>query len=558
MHNPLSTVSTDRRGFLNLVKVGVVATAGAGILAGCSEKKSNQGSVETGDDALLPTYKKVELVKADVPGVPPIADGFNKYPSNLVQAVSEVPGKSGTKATAMVPFWGPTPPGLGSNQYYDAVNAALGVPLDFSVQDGTIYGQKLSAMLGARDVPDLLCVPSWEYPKIPNFADQVNALFEDLTPYLQGANASKYPFLAGLASDQWKYAIWKGKLASVPWPTDQTPYPLALFYRKDLLDAAGLAAPTSIEALHDVLKKVNDPAKGVYAANEIFSMVQMYFKVPGSQGGWRKKSDGGLEFKYETAEYKAALEFMTQLFAEKLIHPDVVAAAKTADAKSLFSGGKIIFMQDGPGAWQGMQKDQSKVTPAFNMQPVANFSASGGDPLQWNSLAPIFHTFIKKGLGKDRIEELLRVLNWLAAPFGTKEWELRQYGKEGVHFTRGADGAPVGNALAQKEIAFQYGFIVGRNPAVVGDPATPNYVNDLINWANVGAKQLETDPWVGLKLEEPATYAKNKEVYEDKFRDVLRGRRPVADLDAIVTEWKKDGGEEARTFFAKALSDNGR
>lgn len=45
---------------------------------------------------------------------------------------------------------------------------------------------------------------------------------------------------------------------------------------------------------------------------------------------------------------------------------------------------------------------------------------------------------------------------------------------------------------------------------------------------------------------------------EEKFTDVLRGRRPMSDVDAIVSEWKANGGEEARELLAKALSEAGR
>src|SRR5262245_2983733 len=183
-------------------------------------------------------------------------------------------------------------------------------------------------------------------------------------------------------------------------------------------------------------------------------MIQMFHKVSRLHDGWRRKDGGGVEFKYETAEYRAALEYTAKLYKDGLVHPDIVAS-KGADAKQLFRSGKIVFMQDGPGAWQGMQADEGKVNPAFNMQAVPVFSATGGDPSVWGSQDPIFYTFIKKNLGKARTEELLRVLNWCAAPFGTKEWELREYGKEGVHFTRDANGAPVATPLAGKEIAFQ-------------------------------------------------------------------------------------------------------
>jgi len=158
----------------------------------------------------------------------------------------------------------------------------------------------------------------------------------------------------------------------------------------------------------------------------------------------------------------------------------------------------------------------------------------------------------------DRVKELLRVLDWCAAPFGTKEWELREFGKEGVHFTRDANGVPVGTQQAQKEIAFQYGFLVGRVPAIVSKPEAPNYVKDMLTYSNNMVKYLEKDPWEGLQLEMPANYSKILVPTEDKITDVIRGRRPLSDLDGIVNEWRNGGGNEARDFMAKALSDNGR
>lgn len=558
MSNPSTGAALNRRYFLRMMGLGAAATAGGGLLAGCSKEPGSRGTATdvSGLDALLPRYQPMDLVKPDIAGTRPVADGFTRYPATLVDAITERPGSSGQTIKAMTPWWGPTPPGLGSNSYLGAVNADLGVPVDFSVQDGNTYGDKLGAVLGARDVPDLLCVPSWEYSKIPRFSEAVAALFEDLTDHLKGDAVLKYPMLANLPTGAWRYAFWNKRLAAVPWPTDG-PFPWALFVRKDLLDAAGLAYPKSLDDLYTVGKQVTNPAKGVWAFNDIFAMVQMFHKVSGTEGGWRRKADGNLEFKYETAEFKASVEFMARVFKDGLVHPDLVAS-EGGDAKQLFSSGKIVFMQDGVGAWQGMQRDQSKVTPGFNMQPVPIFSATGGDPLVWGSDAPIFYTFIKKGLGQARTEELLRVLNWNAAPLGTKEFELREYGEEGRHFTRGAGGTPATTALYQKEYANQFGFIVGRAPAIIGSAETPNFVQDLLSYSNAMVKFLQPNPWAGIKLEVPANYAKVGQPTEDKIIDIVRGRRPLADLDQVVADWRTGGGEEGRTFFAQALADAGR
>jgi putative aldouronate transport system substrate-binding protein len=83
-------------------------------------------------------------------------------------------------------------------------------------------------------------------------------------------------------------------------------------------------------------------------------------------------------------------------------------------------------------------------------------------------------------------------------------------------------------------------------------------VQDALAYSNAMVKFLEKDPWDGLKLEMPARFAAYRVPAEEKFTDVLRGRRPLSDVDALVQEWKANGGEEARALMAKALSEAGR
>jgi putative aldouronate transport system substrate-binding protein len=233
-------------------------------------------------------------------------------------------------------------------------------------------------------------------------------------------------------------------------------------------------------------------------------------------------------------------------------------ATNGADAKTLFNSGKMLMAQDGVGAWRGTQSEQAIITRGFNMQPVPVFSAVGGDPLVWTEVRPVFYTFIKKGLGKERTEELLRVLDWLAAPFGSEEYQLRQYGVEGKHFTRGPDRSPVPTDLARVEIHNQFSLLGGRFPCEVGTADVPHFVEDLLSYSRATYKYREDNPFVGLKLEYPANYSKIITTTEDKLNDVVRGRRPLADWDQIVKEWRATGGDEGRAFFEKALSDNGR
>lgn len=529
-----------------------------GLGAGCRARRRSGGVASSSQEvaAVLPKRQPLTLLKPDIPGEGALPDGYLAYPKELVRLIHEKPGQSGDPITTMSAAWGPTPPGRGRNSFLDAVNAELGVPVEPSVQDGLTFAAKLSAVLGARDVPDLLSAPTWEIDKIPRFSQAVKALFTDLTEYLQGDAVNAYPMLATLPTAAWQYSVWGGRLAAVPYPTDG-PFPWGLFYRKDLCDRAGVAAPTNIDELYQFGKRMTDPGRGVWGFGNIFHMVQMFFKCPGSSTGWRRRAGGGLEHKYETPEYRQALEFTRRLHGDGLVHPDVIAS-NGSDSKQLFNAGKMICTQDGIGVWRGTQSEQAKITPGFNIQPIPLFSAVGGKPLAWTTESPIFYTFIRKGLSRERVQELLRVLNWCAAPFGSREHELNAHGVEGAHFTRAPDGSPLPTELGRKELADQYRLLGGRVPTLVGTSDVPNFVTDLLAYSRTTLAYKEENPFLGVKMEYPPNYSRVIIPTEDKINDIVRGRRPLADLDQIVREWRSSGADEGRAFFEKVLSDNGR
>jgi len=549
--------STSRRNFLGLVGLGAASLAGTGLVTGCSKKPGSTGSATNAEQAagVVPTFKDSNLVTPDIKGVSPMADGYVKYPTNLIDAITDKPITSGKPVTATTPWWGPAPPT--ANKFVEAVGADLGAPINFSIQDGNTYGDKLNTMLGARDVPDLTCIPGWEINKLARFSDGVHVLFEDLTPYLAGDKASAYPLLAGLDTAAWRDSVWGGKLMGVPFPTD-SPYPTAFFVRQDVIDQRGVAAPTTLDEVYAFGKKMTNADKGEWAYGDIFQEVLQICGNPGSQNGWFKGADGKVSHRYETPEYKRAVEFMVRVYQDKLIHPEL-ASSKGGDVKTLFKGGKIFAFADGLGGWKEVQREMTKSSPGFNMQAVKVFGADAGKPpTRWSSGATIMWTFIKKGLGKDRVEELLRVLNYTAAPFGTKEYELQNYGVEGTHFTRDASGAPATNDLFSKEFANQFIFLGGRPPVVVSSPDLPNFAKDMLAWGNDATQYLEKNPWEGIKVEVPTEQAAIQQPTDDKITDILRGRRPISDFDKVVAEWKSSGGDKARDFYAKVLADNGR
>jgi putative aldouronate transport system substrate-binding protein len=546
---------TSRRTFISLLGAGAAAAAGGVTLTGCSNggaASSTKGRAETEDKlaGLMPKYIPYEPVKPDLPGENGASPGFTHYPSELKRAVPDKMVPSGKEVTAMTPLWSPIPP-LANNSYFDANSERIGAPVKFNILNGNDYGDKLGPILAAGNVPELLCIPGWNISGLTRFGQAADKLFEDLTPYLAGDKASAYPMLANLPTRAWAYGVWNNQLKAVPFPSDG--FPWMMMYRKDLFDQLGAEPPKNASDLLALGKQLTDSKAGRWAFGSVADEVIRSFGAP---GGWRKDSSGKLVNKIETPEFEAGVAFVRQLFQSGYVHPEVVAGSG-ADENALFEGGKFLIRQNGLGGWSESLQRQQSINPKFNPQPVLPFAHDGGTPIVWSGDPAGIFTFVKKGVGPDRVKELLGVLNYTAAPFGTEEYQLYNYGLEGKHYTKQASGAPKLTPLGQKEVSQTYIFLGGR-PVAVTQSEYPGYVQSMCAWQDAAAKVREKNLFEGIRVEQPAKMAALAQPFDDALQDIFRGRKPVSELKTAIKQWQTNGGNEGRDFYAKVLSDNGR
>ncbi|MEL7977019.1 extracellular solute-binding protein [Isoptericola sp. F-RaC21] len=543
----IAATRLNRRSFLGLAGLGVAAVGVPSLLTSCSSGApasvtGGGGTVSTG---VLPTYTAVEYVKPDFPSVNGSTAGFAKIPDTLVQAFSSPPGSGGTY-TAMTPLWGTIPPSKG-NQYYEAVNKAMGTSIKFQISDGNTYGDKLAAVLASeKDVPDWVTIPSWNIP--PKFGQAVEALFEDLGPYLSGDKVSKYKNLANIPTDLWRLCVFNDKLYGLPFPAElQTN---AIYYRKDILDDLGIdAQPKSADELLDLAKEITAPAKKQWAAEDLWTGATYMFAVPPK---WKLDGDKLLN-RVETDEYRAALEWLTKLYAAGVVHPDAVAD-KVEDSKQRFEAGQTLICNDGVGAWAEALGRQLASNPDFQQQPFAPIAADGGTPRLFKADPTGMYSFLKKNEDKAKIEEMLAVADFLAAPFGTQEFQLINNGVEGVHFTLDKDNLPVPTDLAATEVQPTYIFL--DSPAVVQSRVQyPGFVEAYCTWMADAAQYVEEPLFFGMQITEPSQFSGIATPFDDLQKDIVRGRKTMADLDKAIETWKSSGGDELRDFYQGILDE---
>jgi putative aldouronate transport system substrate-binding protein len=178
----------------------------------------------------------------------------------------------------------------------------------------------------------------------------------------------------------------------------------------------------------------------------------------------------------------------------------------------------------------------------------------GGKPVHMLNAAHLGATAIKKS-SPERTKELLRILNYLAAPFGSKEDLLLSYGVDGPDYSLDGKGNPVltdrGNPDANY-LPFKY---IAQRPSVLYLPDIPDFTKELA----AAEKQLIpigiADPTVGfVSTTAVRSGAVVTQTMQDGIRDIIAGRRQFAEYDQLVSEWRTAGGDQMRKEFQDALA----
>lgn len=547
-------IPLNRRSFLGTAAAAVGAAAAAPLLASCGVSGAGgAGSTSQRELAkIMPTYVPNSLIKPDFASIDGSSLGYLSYPTNLVHTVSAVPGDGGSY-TAITPLWASIPSPSG-NTYYDAVNKALGATMTMQPSNGNTYSNILPPLFSGDKLPDWIQIPSFMTGPL-NFGQAVGAKLADLTPYLAGDKIKQYPNLAAIFPAAWQAGIWNNKIYGIPEFALGFTVSGYLYYRADILDKLGIGTPQvkSINDLYDLGKEINNPKGKQWAFDDIWTGLLQPFGVPNSPPAWTANAKGDLVASWETENIVEAMVWEAKLVKAGLMNPDAVAL-DTNSAKQRFWSGQQLIMFDGQGAWNtsdqqsGVAADKGYVRMAL---PVFTASGTGtptitlGNGTQWFS-------FLNKNLSKSQIEEMLRIANYLAAPFGSYEYTLINYGAPATDYTMGTEG-PVLTATGNKQVAGTYSFLASPNQ-IINNPGYPAVTRASARFEQQNGKYGHKPLFYDMNIAVPASL--NNALAAAQFTstgnimdEVVRGRSTVADYKAAVKQWQSNGGNSLRRFF---------
>lgn len=174
-------------------------------------------------------------------------------------------------------------------------------------------------------------------------------------------------------------ATYFKKLYGIPFVTNAQ----LLFYRKDLLDAAGLGVPTTWDEMWAAWDKVKgtSAAKGMSAYSGQFAKYEgltVNFSSAVASAGGKLFDDAGKPTAGSDGA-KAGLQAIVDGFAKGYI-PKEALTYKEEESRQAFQDGKLMFLQNWPYVWaKAVATDgSSKIAGKFNVAPVPGIGSGTG------------------------------------------------------------------------------------------------------------------------------------------------------------------------------------
>lgn len=535
-------MSNGAIGRRSLLAASAVGLGMAGLASCSSDKKTTEGAKKSAE-LKLPTYKAVEGPKPDLPGDERgLMPAYLAVPSQLTQSVKTPPITSGS-VTCLTQTFNTPPPAMKDNPFWQRLNKAMGGEFKATVVVDD-YPSKYATVLASGDLPDLMWLPPNQ--GIPNVGPMLESQFTDLTKYLSGDAVLQWPNLAGLKPHAWRTAVVNGKIWGPP--VGNTLYGQVYIGNPEIWKQVGGFNATSAEDFLAKCKELTKPGKR-YALEPFlpnaFHMFGEWFGVP---NGYRVNKDRTLSASFQTDQYLEALEYAQKVWNAKVFYPD----QELAQSENLFANGTLTALVASQPADAPKYRTMGAPWVGEVLMPFG--AVKGRKPVYDLGLGSIGFTPFKKTTDEKKIHELLDIMNYLSAPFGTVEFMQKNWGAKGEDYVE-ANGAyeyTKSGKVNVPGLRSALNIMSGPEPVLnYSNPEDTKYVYE------VQKKLLDIAmPRTSSGLYSDTASSKGGKLGQkinDTRDDVIKGRKTIDDFKKAVKEWESGGGKKILEEYAAAL-----
>jgi len=525
------------------------AALGLTAATACSGPESSSGA--DGGSVDLPTYSPVTGgPQPDLPGNEIVQPGYFRSPA-VEELFTSVEGEvgAGGSTSALLLTYGALPPA--DNTYLPFMDEELGTTFDLQYVPADSYSQKFATVVAGGDLPDMLAFLTFQLP--PRYPQLLAAQFADLSDLLAGDAIAEYPNLANIPEASWVGCRVDGRIRGVP--VHRPPFGSILVSRSDIIaELTGAEpAPRSEQDFTDLCEAVTDPRANRYAlcgqsggstgVDWAYDFMGAVFGVP---NGWRLE-DGKLTSRYETDEWLRMLAYIKKLNDAGYYHPDT-PSLQNAQAKTYIANGTVLLHLDGISALLDTTLPAGTSTSA-----IVPFAADGGPGTIYQGTSSFSFTALKKA-DDDRLREQLRILNYLAAPFGSVENFTTTHGREGEHWTRTADGGSELTEAGTAQVTPSSLYRLASGPQILySNTPIEQQIRNSHGWQDASQTMLATSPVNGLYSEAASSSGSANDALGGTMTDYVLGRRTLDEVKDAIASWTGSAGDAMRADYQKAL-----
>jgi putative aldouronate transport system substrate-binding protein len=313
-----------------------------------------------------------------------------------------------------------------------------------------------------------------------------------------------------------------------------------------------------------MLAQLNDPNNGVWAMGgqlaSRFLGIGGYAQMFGAPNMWGMDSSGKVVRDRETEQFKAAVGYVRDLWTSGLYWPD---APTNNDQRANFVGKKFAVSVEGFGnSWNDFWLRGLQQNPQTHFDIILPFAADANTKVQSYITGGYISTNVMKKASPDRVKEILRIVDYLAKPFGTQEDLLITYGLAPADYTIAADGNPTlttdGKSRSQY-VPWQY---LGERPYATYYAGIPDYAKHVnqVEIAIVDPKIAVADVTLGYYSPTQASAAGKQadQAFQDGLNNIMVARDPLSNLDQLVKTWQDAAGNKIKSEYNEAIAAAGR
>jgi putative aldouronate transport system substrate-binding protein len=206
-------------------------------------------------------------------------------------------------------------------------------------------------------------------------------------------------------------------------------------------------------------------------------------------------------------------------------------------------------------SWNDFWRRGLQNNPPQHFDLIKPFRARAGDPPISYLSGGYISTNVMKKASPERIKELLRIADWLAAPFGSQEDVLLSWGLPTTDYTLDANGDPTLTADGVGHAGYVPWRYIAQHPYVQYQADLPGYTRRSFDAEQLLVSEGLQDVTLGYYSKTNAAGGKTaNQLFYDAQRDIILGRRPFGDYDQVVQEWRNAAGDRTRAEFEEAMA----